>query len=64
MEVALLEWGDEGRVRMVGRSGDPQLISLVRQRLAEQISGDDERQPLTLVRGGEQPAEEDVERTP
>ena len=61
LEVALLEWSDEGRVRMLGRSGDPRLISLVRERLVEQIAGNDDQQPLTLIRGSEEPGEEEVE---
>jgi len=58
LEVALLEWSQEGRVRMLGRSGDPQLISLVRECLVEQITGYEGHQPLTLVRGGEQVPDE------
>jgi hypothetical protein len=43
MEVALLEWNDtEQGVRLVGRSGDPNLIRSVREHLSRDLLGDAE----------------------
>jgi hypothetical protein len=63
LEVALLEWSKEGQVRMLGRSGDPHLVSLVQESLVEQITGYEERRspPLTLVPRGQEVSDEEVE---
>ena len=41
MEVALLEWGtDRGGVRLLGRSGDPEMVDAVRRHLVNQLDED------------------------
>ena len=41
MEVALLEWGtDRGGVRLIGRSGDREMVDAVRRHLVEQLDED------------------------
>lgn len=46
LEVALLEWGEgQGGVRLLGRSGDPELVDLVRQHLAERLAPAASRAP-------------------
>jgi len=51
MEVALLQWGTAtGGVRLLGRSGDPDVVEVVRRHLTELMNEDEDSGPgLRLV---------------